>query len=226
MNLSKFNLFNKAPANKFDSKDIDGSMLESGPVPQSPESKKGLLEKLALIASFMAVFGYAEAKSSAMSQFDTFEEMQSKSRSEFVKLQNKMHEMGTDTVRYEVGSKKMMIIDHDGIIEYDETGGGNTIKITGVDGVARSIKIEGNIDGTQKIDGDPETAKRKGEIKSLEHKFSQDKEGLSQTKVGSTIDLTRMEEVKVFLSVQDRLVQGVEGALASMETDGRLVAQK
>ncbi len=224
----KFNLnpFKKPSVARLHSEDMRGSALEISPAPHSSGIERALLQKLVLITSFLFVLASAEAKSPALQQFDSFEEMQSKSKNEFIKLQNKMQEMGTDTVRYEVGNKKMMIIDHDGMIEYDETGGGNTIKITGVDGVARSIKIEGNIDGTQKIDGDPETAKRKGNIRSLEHKFSQDKESLSQTKVGSTIDLTKMEEVKVFLSVQDKFVQGVEDALASMETSDGTVAQK
>jgi hypothetical protein len=220
-----FNPFNKPPLNKIFKN--ANERPEAAPA-ASHESESNLLSKLALITSFLAVMGSAEAKSPALREFGSFEDLQAKSKTEFVKLQQKMHEMGTDTIRYEAGTKKMTIINHNGATTYIEAGGGNMFTIDDLngDGLADKVKIEGHIDGSKTIQGDPEIAKRKGEITKVEHSFSQDIQNNSRINVGSTINLTRMEEVKVFLSTQDKFVQGVEGAISDIENGGGALAQK
>lgn len=223
-----FNPFNKPPLNKIFKNNTGNGNPETPPIPSSPESESNILSRLMMIASFLTVMGSAEASSPALRDFGSFNEMQTKSKTEFVKLNQKMKDLGTDTIRYDVGNKKMTVINHDGGITYVEIGGGNTITIDDVngDGVADKIKVQGYIDGTQTIQGDPETAKRKGEMRDVEHIFSKDIEKNSSISVNSTMNLTKMEEVKVFVSVQDKFVQGIEGAVQSTQGGTMATAQK
>lgn len=220
-----FNPFNKPPLNKIFKSGAERP--ESAP-DGSHESDKNILQKLALITGFLAVMGSAEAKSPSLREFASFEDFQSKSKTELVKLQEKMREMGTDTVRYESGDKKMTVISHNGATTYIEVGRGNTVTIDDAngDGVADRVNMKGYIDGSRTIQGDPETANRKGDIRNVEYTFSKDVESNSSISVDSNIDLTRMEEVKVFLSVQEKFVQGIEGAAQSVESSGPATAQR
>jgi hypothetical protein len=58
------------------------------------------------------------------------------------------------------------------------------------------------------------------------HKFSDDINSLAHIKTTSTMSLTQAEEVKAFLSSQEKFVQGAEGAYKSLENSGATLAQQ
>lgn len=224
------NPFNKPPISKIFGNGTPAP--ETTPDAGSHEAEKSLLKKLTLLGTFLAMMSSAEASSPALREFSDFQEMQSKSKTEFVNLQNKMHEMGSDTVRYEAAGKKMTFISHNGSSTYIEEGGGNKIVLEDKNGdhVVDAILMEGYIDGAVGIKDNnaPKIAEKPVDLKriSVDHHFSKDINSLSQVKVSSTISLTAQEEVRVFVKAQEKFVKGASDAAQHLENEGQSLAQK
>jgi hypothetical protein len=223
-----FNPFNKPPLNKIFTKG-NGQSLENT-APESHESEKGLLSKLAFIISFLAVMGSAEAKSPALREFSSFEDFQSKTKNEFVKLQEKMTEMNTDTVRYETPGKKIMFISHNGTHKLIEQGGGNTVILEDRNGdfLVDVADMEGYLDAAVTVKPDDHQKVEPVQLKRIKvvHKFSDNINSLAHVKTTSTMSLTEAEEIKAFLSSQEKFVQAAENAYKSLENSGAALAQQ
>lgn len=222
-----FNPFNKPPLNKIFN---NGNERKENTLPESHESDKGLLSKLALMTSFLAIMGSAEAKSPALREFASFEDFQSKSKNEFIKIQEKMNELKTDTIRYEVKDKKIMFVSHNGTHKIIEQGGGNTLIFEDRNGdyLVDVADMEGYLDAAVTVKPHDQQKIEPAQLKRIKvvHKFSDDINSLAHIKTTSTMSLTQAEEVEAFLSAQEKFVQGVEGAYKSIENSGEALAQQ
>jgi hypothetical protein len=201
------------------------------PFNKHEKTKKNLVMIISFLTLSMGAFANKEAK--ALEDFNSFDDMETKSKNEYVALHNMMHDMGIDTFEYDAGSKHYQIIDKDGKVSYVETGDGNVIKIVDTNGdhIVDEIDIEGYVDGAIKAAPVPGSKKLdEAHLKRIKvsHTFTKDDQSLGNVSVGSSIALDNKEGQTAFLKTQNKFLLGSKVLVRSLNKNSkkRLVFQR